>query len=196
MLTEIDNSETAWPEIDIRPDLRVLIAGSALVALVSAATLSAPLALASTVLGALMIAGADVDARTYLLPDLVTLGALACGVIAQFALDPFSPLQAAGPGAHARRCDRAGAHAGALGICLEARARRHRPRRRQACRGDRGVAAGRGDPALLSAGDRSRLRCRAAGALARRKPRSGHTESRSAPSCALRSGYILSLRVG
>ena len=96
MLTETGNSETAWPEIDIRPDLRVLIAGSTLVALVSAATLSAPLALASTVLGALMIAGADVDARTYLLPDLVTLGALVCGVVAQFALDPFSPLQAAG----------------------------------------------------------------------------------------------------
>lgn len=96
MLTEVDNGETAWPEIDIRPDLRVLAAGSALVALVSAATLSVPLALASTVLGALMIAGADVDARTYLLPDLVTLGALVCGVIAQFALDPFSPLQATG----------------------------------------------------------------------------------------------------
>lgn len=96
MLTEIDNSETAWPAIDIRPDLRVLIAGSVVVALVSAATLPQQLAVASTVLGALMIAGADVDARTYLLPDLVTLGAFACGVVAQFAIDPFTPWQAAG----------------------------------------------------------------------------------------------------
>src|SRR4051812_7902971 len=96
VLTEIDNSETAWSAIDIRPDLRVLIVGSALVALVSATILPVPLALASTVLGTLMIAGAGVDARTYLLRDLVTLGAFACGVIAQFALDPFSPAQAAG----------------------------------------------------------------------------------------------------
>lgn len=70
--------------------------GSAAVALISAATLPLSVALASTILGALMIAGAEIDARTYLLPDLVTLGALACGVFVQFALDPFSPLQAAG----------------------------------------------------------------------------------------------------
>jgi leader peptidase (prepilin peptidase)/N-methyltransferase len=43
-----------------------------------------------------MIAGAEVDTRTYLLPDLVTLGALACGVFVQFVLDPFSPVQSAG----------------------------------------------------------------------------------------------------
>jgi leader peptidase (prepilin peptidase)/N-methyltransferase len=97
VLTEIDNSsEPAWPAIDIRPDLRVLVVGCAAVALISAATLPLSVALASTVLGALMIAGADIDARTYLLPDFVTLGAFVCGVLVQFALDPFSPTEAAG----------------------------------------------------------------------------------------------------
>lgn len=79
----------------MRPDLRILFAGSVAVALISAATLPLSIALASTILGALMIAGAEIDARTYLLPDLVTLGALACGVFVQFTLDPFSPMEAA-----------------------------------------------------------------------------------------------------
>jgi leader peptidase (prepilin peptidase)/N-methyltransferase len=80
----------------LRPDLRILLAGSAAVALVSVASLPLSLALASIVLGALMIAGAEIDARTYLLPDFVTLGAFVCGVLVQFALDPFSPTEAAG----------------------------------------------------------------------------------------------------
>jgi len=80
----------------LRPDLRILFVGSVVVALISAATLPLSVALASTVLGALMIAREEIDARTYLLPDLVTFGALGCGLLVQFALDPFSPLQAAG----------------------------------------------------------------------------------------------------
>jgi leader peptidase (prepilin peptidase)/N-methyltransferase len=37
-------------------------------------------------LGVLMVAGADVDVRTYLLPDAVTYGAVVCGVAAAAAL--------------------------------------------------------------------------------------------------------------
>jgi leader peptidase (prepilin peptidase) / N-methyltransferase len=40
------------------------------------------------VLGWLMIIGAGVDARTFLLPDVVTWGALGCGVVAAAALHP------------------------------------------------------------------------------------------------------------
>jgi leader peptidase (prepilin peptidase) / N-methyltransferase len=46
-------------------------------------------AVASTVLGGLMIVGAGVDARTFLLPNTVTWGTLGCGVIAAAALSPF-----------------------------------------------------------------------------------------------------------
>jgi len=48
-----------------------------------------PAAVASAVLGGLMIAGADVDARTCLLPDIVTWGAIGCGVAAAAALNPY-----------------------------------------------------------------------------------------------------------
>jgi hypothetical protein len=43
------------------------------------------------VLGALMIAGADVDARTFLLPDTVTFGAAVAGIVAAPLLDPTDP---------------------------------------------------------------------------------------------------------
>ena len=78
-------------EADLRPRLGVLAAGFAAVALVSFASLAWPQALASTVLGTLMVAGADVDARTFLLPDTVTLGALVSGILAAAALDPLDP---------------------------------------------------------------------------------------------------------
>src|SRR5207249_4208392 len=48
-----------------------------------------PVAIASTVLGILMIAGADVDARTYLLPDAVTFGAALAGIVAAPFIDPL-----------------------------------------------------------------------------------------------------------
>ena len=38
-----------------------------------------------------MIAGAEVDARTYLLPDAVTWGGIAFGILAAPALNPFEP---------------------------------------------------------------------------------------------------------
>jgi leader peptidase (prepilin peptidase)/N-methyltransferase len=55
-----------------------------------------PAAVASTVLGALMIAGAEVDARTFLLPDTVTWGGTVLGIIAAAALNPFDPWSNAG----------------------------------------------------------------------------------------------------
>jgi leader peptidase (prepilin peptidase) / N-methyltransferase len=80
----------------LRPNGAVLIGGAGAVALISAALLPWPFAVASTALGVLMIAGAYVDARTYLLPDVATLGAAACGVVAAAVLDPFDPWSAAG----------------------------------------------------------------------------------------------------
>jgi len=78
-------------EADLRPQPVVLLGGAAAVALISFASLAWPAALASTVLGALMLAGAEVDARTFLLPDTVTAGALVAGILAAAALDPFEP---------------------------------------------------------------------------------------------------------
>ena len=69
----------------------LVLGGAALVAAVSAATLPWSSAFLSTALGLLMIVGADVDARTYLLPDAVTVGALGCGVLAAMPLEPLSP---------------------------------------------------------------------------------------------------------
>jgi leader peptidase (prepilin peptidase)/N-methyltransferase len=78
-------------EDEVRADWRVIVAGTATIAAVSALCLPWPLAALSTLLGALMVAGADVDARCFLLPDLVTLGALACGILAAAVMEPFSP---------------------------------------------------------------------------------------------------------
>jgi len=70
------------------PAAPVLIAGTVAVAALSAAFLPLAFALASTILGAFMIAGADIDARAFLLPDTVTLGSAACGVLGAAMLDP------------------------------------------------------------------------------------------------------------
>ena len=82
-------------EEDLRPNLVVLAGGGAGIVLVSALMLPWPAAVASAVLGALIIAGADVDARTYLLPDIVTWGAAASGIVAATALDPYDGWHAA-----------------------------------------------------------------------------------------------------
>ena len=87
------------PEADLRPRPVVIMVGAAAVAIISFASLAAAAALASTVLGILMIAGADVDARTFLLPDTVTAGTLVGGVLAAAALDPFDPGASAGEAA-------------------------------------------------------------------------------------------------
>lgn len=92
MMSIDQNADTATADEDLRPNRGVLICGSAAVALISAATLPWPDAAASTALGALMIAGADIDLRTFLLPDVVTGGAVLSGLVAASALDHFSPL--------------------------------------------------------------------------------------------------------
>jgi leader peptidase (prepilin peptidase)/N-methyltransferase len=81
---------------DLRPNLILLLAGTGVLAVVSWLTLPWQLAAAATGLGAMMIAGADIDARTFLLPDAVTLGTAAGGVAAAGLLDPFDPLLAVG----------------------------------------------------------------------------------------------------
>jgi leader peptidase (prepilin peptidase)/N-methyltransferase len=78
-------------EADLRPAPGILFAGAGAVAIMSFASLAWPQALASTWLGALMIAGAEVDARTFMLPDTVTWGALLSGILAAAVLDPFAP---------------------------------------------------------------------------------------------------------
>ncbi len=75
----------------LRPNAAVFVGGSGAIVIVSVLMLPWPAAAASAVLGALMITGADVDARTLLLPDVVTWGAVACGIIAAAALDPDDP---------------------------------------------------------------------------------------------------------
>jgi leader peptidase (prepilin peptidase)/N-methyltransferase len=85
--------------VDLRPRPAILIAGGLAVAAVSFAVLDWLPALCATVLGVLMIAGAEVDARTFLLPDTVTGGTLLTGVLAAAALHPgasgWSALEAA-----------------------------------------------------------------------------------------------------
>jgi len=77
-------------EPDLRPQPAILIAGAAAVTAVSFAVLDWPAALAATVLGVLMVAGAEVDARTFLLPDIVTGGTLLAGVLTAPVLDPLA----------------------------------------------------------------------------------------------------------
>jgi leader peptidase (prepilin peptidase)/N-methyltransferase len=78
-------------EVNLRPNVATLAAASLLIALSSALSLHWPAASASIVLGILMFAGADVDARTHHLPDTVTLGATFCGIIAATVLEPNEP---------------------------------------------------------------------------------------------------------
>jgi len=90
MTSERSAEEALAAATTLRPNLKVLIAGSFGIALISAAFLPWPLALASTTLGGFMLAGADIDARTYLLPDLMTAGALLSGLFAAAIFDPVS----------------------------------------------------------------------------------------------------------
>jgi len=93
--------DDAAETLDLRPKPAILVGAGGALALVSAAFLPWPFAIASTVLGALMIAGADVDARTFLLPDAVTFGATVAGIVAAPMLDPVD-LWLAAVGAIAR----------------------------------------------------------------------------------------------
>src|SRR4029453_8995519 len=83
----VEASEAVGSEVDPRPSAAILIGGACAIGLISAVSLPWPVAIASTVLGTLMIAGADVDARTFLLPNVITYGALIGGVLAAPFLD-------------------------------------------------------------------------------------------------------------
>jgi len=91
-----DAGETLGSADDVRPNSAVLLGGAAAIGIISALSLAWPVAIASTVLGTLMVAGADVDARTFLLPDPITWGAIACGIVAAPLLDMVAPWVAAG----------------------------------------------------------------------------------------------------
>ena len=94
-MIDIEAGETAGSE-DIRPNPAILIGGAAAIGLISALSLPWPVAVASTVLGTLMVAGAEVDARRFLLPDLVTWGAVICGILAAPLLNTAEPWAAMG----------------------------------------------------------------------------------------------------
>ena len=94
-MIDIEAGETAGSE-DIRPNPAILIGGAAAIGLISALSLPWPVAVASTVLGTLMVAGAEVDARKFLLPDLVTWGAVICGILAAPLLNTAEPWAAIG----------------------------------------------------------------------------------------------------
>jgi leader peptidase (prepilin peptidase) / N-methyltransferase len=89
-MIDIEAGETAGSEDDLRPNPAVLIGGAAAIGLISALALPWPVAVAS-VLGTLMVAGAEVDARKFLLPDPVTWGAVICGILAAPLLNAAEP---------------------------------------------------------------------------------------------------------
>lgn len=91
MTIEVEAVETIGSEVDLRPSAAILGGGACVIGLISALSLPLPFAIASTLLGGLMIAGADVDARTYLLPNLITFGALLCGILVAPLLDTADP---------------------------------------------------------------------------------------------------------
>ena len=95
MTIEVEAGETIGSEVDLRPSAAILIGGACAIGLISALSLPWPVAIASTMLGTLMLAGADVDARTFLLPDLITFGALFSGILAAPLLDTTDPWTAA-----------------------------------------------------------------------------------------------------
>jgi leader peptidase (prepilin peptidase) / N-methyltransferase len=111
MTFEVEAGEAVGSEVDLRPSPAILIGGACVIGLISALSLPWPVAIASTMLGTLMIAGADVDARTFLLPDLITFGAVFCGILAAPLLDTTDPWVAAG-----QAIARAGCVAGALAL--------------------------------------------------------------------------------
>jgi leader peptidase (prepilin peptidase) / N-methyltransferase len=110
-MTDVEAGERNGSEDDLYPNPAVLIGGAAAIALISGLSLPWPVAVASTVLGTLMVAGAEIDARTFLLPDLVTWGAIICGILAAPLLSTTEPWAAVG-----ETIARAGCVAGVLAL--------------------------------------------------------------------------------
>jgi leader peptidase (prepilin peptidase) / N-methyltransferase len=86
-------------EACLRPNMGIVLGGAAGIAVISLASLPWQEAIASIVLGTLMLAGADIDARTYLLPDTVTFGTIGSGILVAPLFDPGNPWLAIGAGA-------------------------------------------------------------------------------------------------
>jgi leader peptidase (prepilin peptidase)/N-methyltransferase len=82
---------TAISRTEPYPNLALCLAVSFGIAFVSVLSLPWAAAAASIMLGMLMISAADVDARTQLLPDICTLGALLLGLAFASILDPGAP---------------------------------------------------------------------------------------------------------
>ena len=61
-MIDMEAGEMTGSEDDLHPNLAVLTGGAGAIGLISALSLPWPVAVASTVLGALMVAGAEVDA--------------------------------------------------------------------------------------------------------------------------------------
>jgi leader peptidase (prepilin peptidase)/N-methyltransferase len=110
-MIDIEAGETAGSKDDLYSNPAILIGGAGAIGLISALSLPWPVAIASIVLGTLMIAGAEVDARTFLLPDLVTCGAIVCGIVAAPLLNTTAPWTAVG-----ETIARAGCIAGGLAL--------------------------------------------------------------------------------
>jgi leader peptidase (prepilin peptidase)/N-methyltransferase len=87
----LDAKQTALAQEDLHPNLAILFGAGAAIAAVSIISLPVPAAISSILLGLFMIAGAEVDARTYLLPDAVTWGGIVSGILAAVALNSFDP---------------------------------------------------------------------------------------------------------
>jgi len=94
-MSSIDTREQGESAESLKPNLTILIGGGVAIGVVSVVALSGPVAIAATVLGVLMLAGADVDARTYLLPNVITFGATICGVGSAWFLAQLNPWSAA-----------------------------------------------------------------------------------------------------
>jgi leader peptidase (prepilin peptidase)/N-methyltransferase len=110
-MIDIEAGEAAGSEDDVYPNPAILIGGAGAVGLISTLSLPWPVAVASTVLGTLMLAGAEVDARKFLLPDLVTGGTVICGILAAVLLNTTEPWTAL-----AEAIARAGGVAGVLAL--------------------------------------------------------------------------------
>jgi leader peptidase (prepilin peptidase)/N-methyltransferase len=109
-MIDTEAEEAAGLNEDLRPNPAILIGGAGAIGVISALSLPWPFAVASTVLGTLMVAGAEVDARTFLLPNLMTWGAIVCGILAAPLLNTAEPWAAA------EAIARAGCVAGVLAL--------------------------------------------------------------------------------
>ena len=83
----------------LTPNFLIFTAGTGASAVVSFLYLPWPFAIASTILAMFMIAGADIDSRTFLLPDVVTYGALICGIAVAPFLEEADPWYSLGTSA-------------------------------------------------------------------------------------------------